>query len=163
MGKRVSGNYYIPNLSKGLIDGSSKGRIDDDYKKKCSELTNFWIKNNNNIAKRPPLRPVAGLEDVKHIIDATETADRIVFLRQVDLNIPTDDEDGNPIRQVILQHRRRTLLEEIGWRTGVATQVGEPGDEHIDYISPDDPVNFQLWHYGTAPDGVARDDGASVF
>ena len=50
------GAYYIPSLHKGLVDGSAKGKLTDDYKSKCSRLEDAYIKPNRNIATRPPLK-----------------------------------------------------------------------------------------------------------
>lgn len=78
--------YYIPNLAKGLVDETSKGKLTEDYKQKCSELENFYIKANDNIARRPPLRRVEGFENISDIIDVKAFDDKQIFLRKLDLN-----------------------------------------------------------------------------
>lgn len=50
--------YYIPSFHKGLVDGSAKGKIDEDYKSKCEILTDWYIKPNNNVATRPGRKAV---------------------------------------------------------------------------------------------------------
>ena len=52
--------YFIPNLAKGLVDDVS--RVTEGYKQKALELENFYIKDNNNIVKRPPLERIEELE-----------------------------------------------------------------------------------------------------
>ena len=74
-------NYFIPNLAKGLVDKSSKGKITEDYKQKATELTNFYRKDNDNIAKRPPIEVVEGLKNLTGLYDFFVKGDDIYTLR----------------------------------------------------------------------------------
>ena len=103
-------NYYIPDFSKGLVDKSSKGKLTEDYKQKALELENFYIKSNDNLALRPPLRLLEGFEELKNVVDIKLYKQKYIITQKLDLSIAEDVEqykeelkDFNSIPQFLIE------------------------------------------------------------
>ena len=109
--------WIIPSFRKGLVDKASRSKLTDDYKTRCSELTNMYITKEDSIRIRPP----AVLEDVQiptgsNIIDYTILADNtVVHIREMGA-----EDIAN------MQLKQRTLL--------LALSVDTPRADFITYL-----------------------------
>ena len=71
--------YNLFSLKKGLVDDSAKGKLDDNYKAKCSKLENCFIKPNGNIASRPGIKLQEEFGD--RILDITIKGEKTYVMR----------------------------------------------------------------------------------
>ena len=72
--------YNLFSLKKGLVDDSAKGKLDDNYKAKCSKLENCFIKPNGNIASRPGLVEQEAFG--KYVLDITVKGEKTYVMRK---------------------------------------------------------------------------------
>ena len=108
---------YMVNFNGGVVDDDSRALIDDAYRSKCAELTNFYIAPDNTIRRRPPLRDARCAPDIKDkgkILDFRTVDDRLLVLsemrfadlplghklRQLQVN---ENADSNSERNIVLR------------------------------------------------------------
>ena len=72
--------YPITNFAKGLVDKSSEAKLTDDYRQKCSILSNFYVNKNKNLQKRPPLKTSTVIPE--GTIDFIQLEEGLVVLRK---------------------------------------------------------------------------------
>ena len=82
--------YVINDFSGGLVDSAAAVKLTDGYRRKCSELTNFYITPANTLKRRPPLRFVDLTEEPEAVERFIIADDELITLS----NVTQDDIDA---------------------------------------------------------------------
>ena len=121
--------YNFFSLKKGLVDGTAKGKLDDDYKSKCLKLDNCFIKPNGNIATRPGLKQ-APLGD--GILDINIRGEKTYVLRK-----PEASTFSPNIGTFIDNTEGSKFAITIPWGTGSSSKVFGTFNNILDWTAVD--------------------------